>query len=983
MAKDRNLIKVVGSGGKGGGREPFEADDNMFARQHAAFIDAIAEGPIKGLVYGDASILVDETRIRDVNQRTGQRSAASNVQNFRIVEAKGLANQTPNADFFHSFPSAAAVEEIGSAELKLNEPQYHTISSGSFEKNNADYIKITMSTTGMVKITKKGDQSGDRRTANVSFDIDFRYTDNNGVLKTVRKFTTGFQGKVSGKYAHTFGFNIENDKAADGMVDWAVKVTRVGGDKSSDTYEVSNSIYIDSIEASIADKLEYPHTAYIAGAIDAEAFSSIPARGYEIDGKLVQIPSNHFPVDYNGRKVTVANTNNFAVGDPVEQAAISISSIIAEFANKETKLEDDDGNAINGDADDGYLATATCTAHGIKIGNVFTAVIAGVTSDTDFWNGTFNCEATTATQFTYTLNAPPTSATDSTLKTLSSTTAAGTKTASVFTGGLIDKIGTNTLYLRNVSPTSSVLLGANITNGGSGSSAVSAVEQVLIPANYRRNSSTEKVEDKEHDWDGTFYQSWCNNPAWVYNDIMTDKIYGLGNYLSQSQVNKWELYSIARYCDELVPAGVAAADLLSLFTTNDTNYTGATGEYEPRFSCNLVIAGKQNAFKVLNDITGVFRGMTYWLNGEVYIVQDSEKDPVYQFTTGNVLNGEFKYEGTANKTRTNQVIVNWNNPQDYYRPRSEIVELEETLQKDSEFLKTDSITAFGCTSRGQARRLGKWKLLSNNLHTNTVTFGTSMNAAFIRPGDIIQIMDNQKSGKSWGGRIKAGQGNTTGKIWIDRHWNKEAGYNYNDYQITLTHVGYKAILAQDTATIQVGASNTNFVRGDELTTWRDADSIIDPSRGWEDGSNDITIDSEEKAANVFDADGNMVFVQWTPFTSTETKFIDSNDNTTLLTSGIVINTDGLNTTVFSEAPAVESMWIISRSAISTGKVKEEAKLYRVLQIAENESMEFEIQALEYNASKFDSVDKNEALNPDRTIILPSSALKVPPVTNIG
>ena len=988
MAKDRNLIKVVGSGGKGGGREPFEADDNMFARQHAAFIDAIAEGPIKGLVYGDASILVDETRIRDVNQRTGQRSAASNVQNFRIVEAKGLANQTPNADFFHSFPSAAAVEEIGSAELKLNEPQYHTISSGSFEKNNADYIKITMSTTGMVKITKKGDQSGDRRTANVSFNIDFRYTDNDGVLKTVRKFTTGFQGKVSGKYAHTFGFNIENDKAANGMVDWAIKVTRVGGDKSSDTYEVSNSIYIDSIEASIADKLEYPHTAYIAGAIDAEAFSSIPARGYEIDGKLVQIPSNHFPVDYNGRKVTVASVSNFAVGDSVEQAAISISSITAEFANKETKLEDDDGNAINGDADDGYLATATCTAHGIKIGNVFTAVIAGVTSDTDFWNGTFNCEATTATQFTYTLNAPPTSTTDSTLKTLSSTTAAGTKTASVFTGGLIDKIddgSTKYLYLRNVSPTSSILLGANITNGGSGSSAVSAVEQVLIPANYRRNSATEKVADKEHDWDGTFYQSWCNNPAWVYNDIMTDKIYGLGNYLSQNQVNKWELYSIARYCDELVPAGVGAADLLSLFTTNDANYTGATGEYEPRFSCNLVIAGKQNAFKVLNDITGVFRGMTYWLNGEAYIVQDSEKDPVYQFTTGNVLNGEFKYEGTANKTRTNQVIVNWNNPQDYYRPRAEIVELEETLQKDSEFLKTDSITAFGCTSRGQARRLGKWKLLSNNLHTNTITFGTSMNAAFIRPGDIIQVMDNQKSGKSWGGRIKASS--STSSIKLDRQWDKETDYNYNDYQVTLTFVGYKAMLAQDTATIEVQGSNVTYLRGQEITNWRDSDGIIDSTTadsyayGWEDGDGDITIDSEEKAANVFDKDGNMVFIQWTPFTQTETKFIDNSDNAD--PSNLTISTAGLNSAIFSEAPATDSMWIISRSAISTGKAKEEAKLYRVLQISENESMEFEIQALEYNASKFDSVDKNEALNPDRTIILPSSALKVPPVTNIG
>ena len=237
-------------------------------------------------------------------------------------------------------------------------------------------------------------------------------------MKTVNKFTTGFQGKVSGKYAHTFGFNIENDKAANGMVDWAIKVTRVGGDKSNDTYEVSNSIYIDSIEASIADKLEYPHTAYIAGAIDAEAFSSIPSRGYEIDGKLVQIPSNHFPIDYNGRKVTVASVSNFAVGDSVKQAAISISTITAEFANKETKLEDDDGNAINGDADDGYLATATCGAgHGITIGNVFTVTIDGVSAEADFWEGTFNCEATTATQFTYTLNAPATSATDPTLKT--------------------------------------------------------------------------------------------------------------------------------------------------------------------------------------------------------------------------------------------------------------------------------------------------------------------------------------------------------------------------------------------------------------------------------------------------------------------------------------------------------------------------------------------------------------------------------------
>jgi predicted phage tail protein len=985
--KDKNLIKVTGSGGKGGGREPFEADDNMFARQHAAFIDVIGEGPIKGLVYGDASILVDETRMRDVNQRTGQRSGSPNIKNFRIVEEKGTATQIPNADFFHSFPSASLMRDIGSAELLLNEPQYHTIPSGSFEKQNTDYIKVTMSTSGMLSITKKGDNSGDRRGTNVHFNIDFRWTDSVGTQHTKRKFTTGFTGKVSGKYAHTFGFNIEADKAEAGMVDWALKIERVGGAVTSDYNEVSNSIYIDSIEASIADKLQYPHTAYIAGAIDAEQFSSIPGRGYEVDGKLISIPTNHYPLDYNGRKVTVASISGFTVGDSVKQDGMSVSSLTAEFANKDSKVDDND-ELTGGDADDGYVATATCAAHGITVGNVFTATIAGVTgSEADFWNGTFNCLVTTETQFTYTLNALATDANNADLKTLAGSptfTAAGTKTAELFSGGMIDKIGTNTLYLRNVSPTSTIVTGSNITNAaseGGDSTNVTAVEQVFIPANYRRNSSTEKVDVTEYDWDGTFYSSWCNNPAWVYNDLITNKIYGLGNYLSQTQVNKWEIYQIGRYCDELVPAGVAAADLLSLYTTNDQNYTAdaiSTNEYEPRFSCNLVLAGQAQAFKVLNDVTSIFRGMTYWLNGEAFVVQDSEKDPVYQFTTGNVINGEFKYEGTAFKTRTNQIIVNWNNPQDFYRPRAEIVELEETLQKDGQFLKTDSISAFGCTSRGQARRLGKWKLLSNQLHTNTVSFATGLNAAFLRPGDIVQVFDNAKEGKSWGGRIKTGS--STSSIKLDRQWEVETGYSYNDYQITTTNVGYKAILAQDSAIIEVEGSNVTYLRGQEITAWRDSDGIIDSSRGWEDGQGDITLDSEEKAANVFDKDGNMVFIQWTPFTNTETKWIDNSDNAN--PSSLTINTDGLNSVIFAEAPAAESMWIISRSALATGKTKTEAKLFRILQLAETDEHTLEIQALEYNATKFDAVDKNEAISEERQIFLPSSFTVTPPPTNL-
>ena len=127
-------------------------------------------------------------------------------------------------------------------------------------------------------------------------------------------FDTGFEGKVSGKYAHTFGFNIETIKETSTINDWSIKVTKLSASpESSDSKEVQNAIYVDSIEAAIADKLEYPYTAYVGGVIDAEAFNSVPARGYEIDGKLINIPTNMYPCDYNGRKLTLSSASGFSV----------------------------------------------------------------------------------------------------------------------------------------------------------------------------------------------------------------------------------------------------------------------------------------------------------------------------------------------------------------------------------------------------------------------------------------------------------------------------------------------------------------------------------------------------------------------------------------------------------------------------------------------------------------------------------------------
>ncbi len=152
----QKLIQIRGSGGgKGGGGDTYEADDNMYARQSASFIDAIAEGPIKGLVYGDASILVDEVRLRDVNQATGKITAEPNFTNFKMVTANGAGNQAVDDAFFGSYPSASFLKDVGGAELLVGEPQYQTISSGTFEKAQTDYIKVTISTTGMSKVVKK------------------------------------------------------------------------------------------------------------------------------------------------------------------------------------------------------------------------------------------------------------------------------------------------------------------------------------------------------------------------------------------------------------------------------------------------------------------------------------------------------------------------------------------------------------------------------------------------------------------------------------------------------------------------------------------------------------------------------------------------------------------------------------------------------------------------------------------------------------
>lgn len=252
--------------------------------------------------------------------------------------------------------------------------------------------------------------------------------------------------------------------------------------------------------------------------------------------------------------------------------------------------------------------------------------------------------------------------------------------------------------------------------------------RIRVPSNY--NPTTRAYSGA---WDGTFQIAWSDNPAWVFYDLMTSARYGLGSFIPEEQVDKWALYTIAKYCDELVPDG--------------------EGGFEPRFTCNAYLQTRAEAFKVLQDLASVFRGMVYWANGTITVTQDSPTDPVYLFTQANVVDGLFTYSGSSSKTRHTVAQVTWNDPEDFYRQKVEYVEDAEGVAKFG--LIEAQVTAFGCTSRGQAARVGKWLLYSEQYQTEVVSFKAGLEGSGLRPGEVIKIADPVRSGLRLGGRIKS------------------------------------------------------------------------------------------------------------------------------------------------------------------------------------------------------------------------------------
>lgn len=280
--------------------------------------------------------------------------------------------------------------------------------------------------------------------------------------------------------------------------------------------------------------------------------------------------------------------------------------------------------------------------------------------------------------------------------------------------------------------------------------------KIQVPSNYDPVTRTYTGI-----WDGTFQIAWTNNPAWIFYDLLTHERYGLGDFVDATKVDKWSLYTIAQYCDELVPSGFKDR------TTGDDIM-------EPRFTYNNQIRDREEAHRVLHNITSIFRGMAYWSLGQVFAVADMPKDPVKLVTPANVIGGRFKYSGTSLKARHSVVIVKWNDPDDFGRPATEIVQNDALINSPVGWREKE-VQLVGCQSRGQAHRYAKWILDSEQFETETVEYECSWDQADLRPGQIVAIADPNKASARSGGRVVGIVGNV---VELDAPFEPAVGETY-------------------------------------------------------------------------------------------------------------------------------------------------------------------------------------------------------------
>ena len=479
-------------------------------------------------------------------------------------------------------------------------------------------------------------------------------------------------------------------------------------------------------------------------------------------------------------------------------------------------------------------------------------------------------------------------------------------------------------------------------------------------------------------FNGQFHEErvYTDNPAWIYYDMLTNNRYGVGEFLQDSDIDVYSLYRIAKYCDELVPDGA--------------------GGFEPRFTCNLYLSKATEVYKVMKDMATIFRGLMYWMDGKLTTLIDAPTPPVYTFNRSNVVDGNFAYTYTGSKTRTNQVVVSWNNPANQYKLEPLFVEDRANIAKTGQVIRTES-TAFGCTSAGQAIRYGRWKLWTSINQTEIVNFETSLNGVFLSPGDVINVQDNHDQEVKYGGRIldvTYNTATTVASITIDRPLAEGNLIGTTPKLVVL--VADAKIIAED----RFEQSSNNFIeRGDALVTQTSGFNAFwelqyqgtgEPTRafvvdefsqlssmgfpaqipgsiayvignstfyeydnGWAASTRSITL--EELLSRACDINKNPVFLKVSRETRTKDLALTNSDVAPIEgTTTLVIPAGEVESSTEAEAIKTGGIWALKDSLESVAGCKE----YKIIGIEEVSKNTIAISAVEYYNEKFDIIENN-------------------------
>jgi predicted phage tail protein len=263
----------------------------------------------------------------------------------------------------------------------------------------------------------------------------------------------------------------------------------------------------------------------------------------------------------------------------------------------------------------------------------------------------------------------------------------------------------------------------------SGATVDAATGRIIYPANFV--------------WNGTFAAAtWTSCPAFILFDLLASNRYGFGDHIDAAQLDKWAFFAASKYANALVDDGF--------------------GGQEARFSCNTSVQTAEEAYKLVNDLLSVMRCQAFWSIGSLTIAQDAPSDPVYLFNQANVTPEGFSYSGSSLKVRPNVAVVSYLD----LNLRDTAFEVVEDIDSIAKYgVVRSEISAFACTSRGQANRIGRWLLFAERYEKEVCTFASSLDAGQqVRPGQIILISDPVRAGSRRAGRINAA---TTTAITVD------------------------------------------------------------------------------------------------------------------------------------------------------------------------------------------------------------------------